>query len=56
MNPNAQTVLMWGAGVSPGHNTEPLELARVASTLAALLGIPAPPTATLPPLPGWTGW
>lgn len=45
-------VLMWGAGVSHGRNTEPLEQARVASTLAALLGIAPPKAATLPPLPG----
>jgi len=45
-------VFMWGAGVSPGHDTEPLEQARIASTLAALLHIPPPATATLTPLPG----
>jgi arylsulfatase A-like enzyme len=45
-------VWMWGAGVSPGRNAEPLELARVASTLASLLGIAPPKAATLPPLPG----
>lgn len=45
-------VFMWGAGVSAGHNSEPLEQARVASTIAALLRIAPPKAATLPPLPG----
>jgi hypothetical protein len=45
-------VFMCGAGVSPGRNQEPLEQARVASTLAALLHVAPPEAATLPPLPG----
>jgi hypothetical protein len=45
-------VFMWGAGISQGHDSEPLEQARVASTIAALLRIPPPAAATLPPLPG----
>jgi hypothetical protein len=47
-------VLLWGDAVSPGKDSEPLEQARVASTLAALLGIPAPGAAPRNPLPGVT--
>jgi len=45
-------VLMWGDAVTPGKDSEPLEQARVASTLAALLGIPAPGDAPRSALPG----
>ena len=45
-------VLLWGDGVSPGKDSEPLEQARVASTLAALLGIAPPGAAPRAPLPG----
>ena len=45
-------VWMLGAGVSAGHDAEPLEQARVASTLCALLGIAPPTAAVAAPLPG----
>jgi predicted AlkP superfamily pyrophosphatase or phosphodiesterase len=45
-------VLMWGDAVEPGKDSEPLEQARVASTLAALLGLPPPGAAPRTPLPG----
>jgi hypothetical protein len=45
-------VLMWGDAVTPGKDSEPLEQARVAGTLAALLGIPAPGDAPRAALPG----
>jgi predicted AlkP superfamily pyrophosphatase or phosphodiesterase len=44
-------VLMWGDQVQPGKDSEPLEQRRVASTIAALLGV-APPNLPQPPLPG----
>ncbi len=46
-------VLMFGSGVAPGAaSTEQVDTRRVASTLAALLGVPPPAQARLPPLPG----
>ncbi|HMI90990.1 MAG TPA: alkaline phosphatase family protein [Polyangiales bacterium] len=47
-------VLIWGDAVIPGKDSEPLEQARVAATLAALLGIPAPGSAPRTALPGVT--
>jgi hypothetical protein len=45
-------VFVWGKGVTPSIQLEPFDQLRVASTLAALLGI-APPRAAAPePLPG----
>lgn len=41
-------VVAWGVGVRPGVETTALDTRRVAPTLAALLGVPAPAQATLP--------
>lgn len=45
-------VIVWGPGVSRLETNEPLEQARVATTLAALLGVPPPRSAPREPLPG----
>jgi predicted AlkP superfamily pyrophosphatase or phosphodiesterase len=47
-------VLLWGDAVAPGKDAEPLEQMRVASTIAALLGIDPPWDAPNAPLPGVT--
>jgi hypothetical protein len=43
-------VVAWGAGVRAGAAGADLDTRRVAPTLAALLGVPAPVQATLPPI------
>jgi predicted AlkP superfamily pyrophosphatase or phosphodiesterase len=43
-------LLAVGAGVAPGTSTEDLDVRRVAPTLAALIGVPPPSSATLPPI------
>lgn len=48
-------VLVWGKGVTPTVHLEPLEQARVASTIAALLRITPPRPRAPAPLPGVTG-
>ncbi len=45
-------VFVLGARVGRLETEEPLDLLQVAPTLARLLGIPPPPLAKLPPLPG----
>lgn len=45
-------VLMWGTAVERRTSDEPLNVLRVAATLAALLDIPAPSGAPATPLPG----
>ncbi|MCZ7678633.1 MAG: alkaline phosphatase family protein [Sandaracinaceae bacterium] len=45
-------VIVWGPGVARVETREPLEQARVASTLAALLGVAPPAPAPREPLPG----
>ncbi len=45
-------VIVWGPGVARVETREPLEQARVASTLAALLGVAPPARAPREPLPG----
>lgn len=47
--------LLLAPGTRPGRHGERLDAARVASTLAALLGVPAPLAETPPPLPGVEG-
>lgn len=48
-------VLMWGAGIERAQSDETLDARSVAVTLAALLGVPPPPKATVAPLPGVHG-
>ncbi len=45
-------VLMWGAAIERRTSPEALDVLRVASTLAALLDVPAPANALKNPLPG----
>lgn len=45
-------VLMWGHGISRTEGTEVADARRVAATLAAILGVPAPDGALQPPLAG----
>lgn len=45
-------VLMWGAAIERRTSKRPQDALRVAATLSALLGIPAPQGAAAPPLPG----
>lgn len=45
-------VFVWGKGVTPAIQLEPFDQLRVASTLAALLGIEPPRPDAPPPLPG----
>jgi hypothetical protein len=46
-------VVLVAPGLAPARHTEALDLASVASTLAALLGVPWPPSGpAVPPLPG----
>jgi hypothetical protein len=45
-------VLVWGPGISPARHIEAFDQRRVASTLAALLHVPAPQPQAPPPLPG----
>lgn len=45
-------VLVWGPGITPARHLEAFDQRRVASTLAALLGVPAPHPQAPPPLPG----
>lgn len=45
-------VLMWGTAIERRSGEETLDVLRVATTLAALLNIPAPPGAPSEPLPG----
>ncbi len=45
-------VLMWGTAVERRTSRKPVDVPRVATTLAALLGIPAPKHAPTRPLPG----
>ena len=51
-NPWFNPKLMWGAGITQGTHEEVVDARRVASTLSALLGVPRPIDARLPPLPG----
>jgi hypothetical protein len=44
-------VLLLAPGLAPGRSDEAFDIARVSSTLAALLGVPAP-RPDVPPLPG----
>jgi hypothetical protein len=46
--------LLLAPGVQPARHDQTLDVTRVASTLAALLGVPPPRTATPTPLPGVT--
>jgi hypothetical protein len=43
---------MWGAAIERRTSPEALDVLRVASTLAALLDVPAPANALKNPLPG----
>jgi hypothetical protein len=43
---------MWGTAIERRTSEETLDALRVATTLAALLGVPAPPGAPSEPLPG----
>lgn len=45
-------VLFWGSGVEQGRRSQFVEQSRVASTLSALLGIPAPKNSKAQALPG----
>jgi hypothetical protein len=45
-------VIFWGPGVSPERSNEPVSQARVAPTIAALLGVAPPPHVHQPPLAG----
>lgn len=45
-------VLVWGEGISPARQLEAFDQRRVASTLAALLHVPAPHPHAPAPLPG----
>jgi hypothetical protein len=45
-------VLMWGTAVERRTSREVQDVLQVATTLAALLGLPAPPGAPKSPLPG----
>jgi len=45
-------VLMWGTAIERRISAEPQNVLRVATSLAALLGVPAPPGAPTQPLPG----
>lgn len=47
-------LIVRGAGVRPSRGDDPLPQGTVASTLATLLGIPAPPYTRVPPAPGVT--
>ena len=49
-------VLAWGVGVRPGAAGADVDTRRVAPTLAALLGVPAPAQATLPPIAELLAW
>jgi arylsulfatase A-like enzyme len=44
-------VLMWGHGIGRAEGAEVADARRVAATLAAILGVPAPEGAMQPPLP-----
>jgi predicted AlkP superfamily pyrophosphatase or phosphodiesterase len=48
-------VLFSGPGVTRATTRTPMDARRVAPTIAALLGVPAPKAATLAPLPGAPG-
>lgn len=43
-------LVAWGVGIRPGAVGADVDTRRVAPTLAALLGVPAPAQATLPPI------
>ncbi len=45
-------VLLWGAGIEHVRAAKPAAMTQVATTLAALLGVPAPATAAPEPLAG----
>ncbi len=45
-------VLMWGTAIERRISAEPQNVLQVATSLAALLGVPAPPGAPTQPLPG----
>lgn len=49
---NEVPALFWGPGVRHLRGNEVLDSRRVAPTIAALLGVPAPPSAREPALPG----
>lgn len=46
--------LAWGTGVVPSKDGAPMSIRRIAATVAALLGVPAPNDNDEPPLPGVT--
>lgn len=47
-------VIVCGAGVAPSETTRAFSASRIATTIATLAGVPAPPAAGAEPLPGVT--